>query len=341
MVPPPPASAATPPSKYAKAPNWAFQHYSHFDAKDAHKAQPRLAASETALATAAWRARSRAGQLPEDEPLPFGTFGGLPPVYMVHLAALRSGAWQRRAVLRAHGWWHARADVLAAQQLGWGRRRGLLLLSSANIMRTSGHAPTSVAEANMLIGNLLALAALLGRVAVIPEVPCEELSAPPSQWKETRRRQGQRRCAWVPPRSCWKVEYMTALELQRAVSANATLATEMRGVRNRTSELRLRTQLKALEHANMSGGLRLSAGAAGAVPSVGLTKGEALAAAKGLVTKGSLVASGGGVKGRAAKGGNAKGAAQLCQGAKALGTALTLASRAGGGAGSRADGAEG
>ena len=56
----------------------------------------------------------------------FNTFAGLPPVYMVHLAGLRLGAWHRRAVLRAHGWWHPPADVLAARQLKWGQRRGYL-----------------------------------------------------------------------------------------------------------------------------------------------------------------------------------------------------------------------
>ena len=34
------ASAAAGASRYAKGPNWLFQHYTHFDAKDAHKPQP-------------------------------------------------------------------------------------------------------------------------------------------------------------------------------------------------------------------------------------------------------------------------------------------------------------
>ena len=102
-------------------------------------------------------------------------------------------------MLRAHGWWHAQADRLAAEQLGWGGRRGVLLLSSASVLRapTGGRATISTAEAASLIGNLLLLAALLGRVAVVPELLCDAMEATPGipPWKETRRRQGQRRCA--------------------------------------------------------------------------------------------------------------------------------------------------
>ena len=123
---------ATTLSRYAKAPNWLFQHYTHFDARDAHRPQPRVAV-DTAL-SAGGRPSTPTLTL-DDEPRPFGTFGGLPPVVMVHLAALRSGAWQRRAVLRAHGWWHPRADLLAATSLRWGRRRGYLSVTPSNLVR--------------------------------------------------------------------------------------------------------------------------------------------------------------------------------------------------------------
>jgi len=85
------APAPLPASRYAKAPNWIFQHYTHFDAAAAHRPQPRAA---SALAARSRLRMQRAANSSLDEPLPFGTFGGLPPVYMVHLAALRSA--QRR-----------------------------------------------------------------------------------------------------------------------------------------------------------------------------------------------------------------------------------------------------
>lgn len=158
---------------------------------------------------------------------------------MVHLAALRQGAWQRRAVLRAHGWWHPRADRLAATELLWGARRGWLTLSPSNVLRATGRAAegavTPASEAQSLVGNLVLLAALLGRVPVVPELPCEQVEAAVGNiWKETRRRRGERRCAWVPPRACWQLEYATTLELQRAAAQNDTLARLFRSLQNRS-----------------------------------------------------------------------------------------------------------
>ena len=230
------ASAAAGASRYAKGPNWLFQHYTHFDAKDAHKPQPRAAAL---LAAAKPRLRAqRAANASLDEPMPFGTFAGLPPVYMVHLAALRRGAWERRGVLRAHGWWHPQADKLAADALKWNQRaRGYLLLSGRNVVRTSaGKKGVYTTELDALIGNMLILAALSGRVLVVPEVQCDTLvvDSLAAHWKETRRRRQERRCAWVPPKPCWQLEYMTTLELQRKASLDPTLARRLKLLRNRT-----------------------------------------------------------------------------------------------------------
>ncbi|KAL1515884.1 hypothetical protein AB1Y20_002499 [Prymnesium parvum] len=169
-------------SYYAKAPSWLFQHYTHMDAAAAHKPQPR---ASTALA---FGNRSAGGAVRRSAVAGFNTFSGLPPSYMVHLAGLRMGAWHRRAVLRAHGWWHPAADALAAQQLRWGRRKGYLITPS-DITRG-----TTRAELDTLMGNLVLLAALLGRVAVLPEALCDKLQlakGETGQWKETRRRLGQ------------------------------------------------------------------------------------------------------------------------------------------------------
>ena len=223
------------PSRYAKAPAWLFQHYSHFDVRDAHKPSPR-AASAPAPGSATVLPTTSASR---GVPVPYGTFHGPPPVYMVHLAGLRSGAWQRRAVLRGHGWWHAGADALAAHEMRWGRRRGLLLLTSSNLLRpAAGRTAYDAAEVRLLLGNFVLLAALTDRVAVMPEALCDRLGERPEgmrMWRETRRRQQQRRCAWTPPKPCWMLEYSTTLELQRAAAQNATLAHLLRAQRNRTT----------------------------------------------------------------------------------------------------------
>eukprot|EP00966_Prymnesium_polylepis_P196340 4550315-Prymnesium_polylepis.1 len=88
------------------------------------------------------------------------------------------------------------------------------------------------------MANLALLAALLGRVAVLPEALCDGLQlskGEAGQWKETRRRFGQRRCAWLPPRPCWQLEYRTLLEHHRHAQANATFGTLVREARNRTA----------------------------------------------------------------------------------------------------------
>ena len=105
---------------------------------------------------------------------PFNTFDALPPAFMLHLAGVRTGAWARRALLRSHGWWHAQADALAAAALGWGARRGVLAVA-ANL---DVSAAASAAQLDVLVGNLLLLAALLGRVPIAPEIDCAATKGP-------------------------------------------------------------------------------------------------------------------------------------------------------------------
>ena len=149
------------------------------------------------------------------------------PFVMAHLAGIRTGAWSRRALLRAHGWWHAAADQLVAHDLGWGRRPGVLLMqeldSTTGKLAMLPNAVRSQGSFDVLAGNLLLLALLFGRRAVIPEVACSAIGpgAAPRRGFGYRpvgspRREGDGvACAWVPPRECWRVEYVTAREFER------------------------------------------------------------------------------------------------------------------------------
>ena len=145
------------------------------------------ARESAAAAKAARRGPSTAAAAGDDGwPRSFANFDGLPPTHMVHLAGVRSGAWSRRAILRAHGWWHAEADSLAGEALGWGQRRGVLLTSAAMLSRAA-----SGAELETAVGNLLVLAALVGRTPVVPEVLCERMQGNPAPLP----RAGSRRAA--------------------------------------------------------------------------------------------------------------------------------------------------
>ena len=227
--------AAAPPAadRFARAPSWLFQHYSYMKLEAAHAP----AARESAAAAKAARRgapSAAAGGGDDGWPRSFANFDGLPPTHMVHLAGVRSGAWSRRAILRAHGWWHAEADSLAGEALGWGQRRGVLLTSAAMLSRAA-----SAAELETAVGNLLVLAALVGRTPVVPEVLCERMQGNPaplrSRWLETRRRQGERRCAWVPPRACWQLEYVTAGELRRRAAADRDFGAQLHATRRRAN----------------------------------------------------------------------------------------------------------
>lgn len=209
-------------------------------------------------------AEERVAAFAEGRPASYATHRRMPAV-MAHLASVRAGAWARRAVLRARGWWHPEADGLAAETLGWGRRRrGLLRLAGSSSglgacdppssieldtlvgalppCRTFARPPCPVAnDAHPLppAGNLLLLGALGGLVVVIPETLCGfeprgrgfGLGGFGADLLRTapRRLSGglEQRCAWGGPKPCWMVEYITELEWERQGRPAAMSAAEV------------------------------------------------------------------------------------------------------------------
>ena len=152
------------------------------------------------------------------------------PFIMGHLAGVRTGAWSRRALIRAYGWWHPAADHLIARQLGWGRRAQTLSLlgSDADSLAELESVVRSQAQLDMLVGNLLLLGNLLGRRIVVPEIPCGLFpGVSPKRGYGTRpvaaRPEAARpACAWMPPKACWATEYSTQLEAEREISPSTT-----------------------------------------------------------------------------------------------------------------------
>ncbi|KAL1498475.1 hypothetical protein AB1Y20_013800 [Prymnesium parvum] len=152
------------------------------------------------------------------------------PFVMGHLAAIRTGPWSRRALVRAYGWWQADADLLLARQMGWRRRRGALALHPP----VGGGLPAlasgirSQAQLDTLAANLLLLGLVLQRRAVIPEVLCRLVSGGAARKGfgvrpvgARRRRDGAAVCAWAAPRECWRVEYLTPLEMEAEMASDA------------------------------------------------------------------------------------------------------------------------
>ena len=85
----------------------------------------------------------------------------------MHMAGVRTGAWSRRAILRAHGWWHPEADRLVGREMAWGTR------SAATLSLGVGVVPAATrGQLDTLVGNLMLLALLTDRVPVVPETPC-------------------------------------------------------------------------------------------------------------------------------------------------------------------------
>ena len=143
------------------------------------------------------------------------------PFVMGHLAGVRTGAWSRRALMRAYGWWHAQADMLIARQLGWGRRTRTLELAVGDEARAwLGRAISTQAHFDLLMGNLLLLGLLANRRVVMPEMPhCSIATSPgrgygnrPVGARSTTLGLRSQTCAWMPPKDCWAVEYVTELE---------------------------------------------------------------------------------------------------------------------------------
>ena len=195
--------------------------------------------------------RNVSGTLTRGRPMPF---------VMGHMAGVRTGAWSRRSILRAYGWWTAEADLLVANELGWrGRGAPVLQLQDATPPPSSSSSSSSpppppppppspssppsmppplracsLAEVDTLAGNLMLLGALLGRRAVVPEMVCPDPATAAARFKR-RFFHGQRpvvprdvdsaaaetRCNWCAPRECWRVEHVTPLELEREVEAGA------------------------------------------------------------------------------------------------------------------------
>ena len=158
------------------------------------------------------------------------------PSLMVHMASVRTGAWARRAMLRAHGWWYPEADAIVAETMGWGRRRGLLRVGGR---RGRGVVqPATALQYDLLIGNLLLLAAAANLTAVLPETLCELPAAqlPALTYSSANRQtptnprnvsgQLESRCAYQPSRGCWRLEYMTEMEWERRGRPDAFHATE-------------------------------------------------------------------------------------------------------------------
>ena len=156
------------------------------------------------------------------------------PFIMAHLAGVRTGAWSRRALMRAYGWWHVAADDLIARQLGWNRRpHGTLVLLPAggSGLRSSedvheqrtlmGKTITSLARLDVLVANLLLIGSLSGRRVVIPELPCQFAAVSTHRGYGTRpvgaraALEAEQSCAWMPPKECWAAEYTTQLEYER------------------------------------------------------------------------------------------------------------------------------
>ena len=219
------SSAPPRPSALTIGPMWLFMHLpSSFSAGSIRKCRA-VGNATQALAEAAnpggWNAADaeRAAKPWHRRPQPF---------IMAHLAGVRTGAWSRRALMRAYGWWHAGADELIARQLGWNQRpNGTLVLlpherSAMERHALVGAAVTSQARLDVLVANLLLVGVLSGRRAVLPEVPCSlGAGVAPHRGYGTRpvgaraALQAEPSCAWVPPKECWGAEYTTQLEHER------------------------------------------------------------------------------------------------------------------------------
>ena len=211
-------AVAMPRASLAIGPPWLFMHLpSNHAAAGIRKC--RVAQNASGVPATGQQASNETRLRPPSRPAEHAA-----PFIMGHLAGIRTGAWSRRALMRAYGWWLPDADLLIARQLGWGARRHTLSLfgvgtpSALPMLRT---AVRSQAHLDMLMANLLLLGRLVGRRPVLPEVDCgssgtvnarrgygtRPVAARPSSGAQT--------CAWMPPKPCWSMEYLTELEAER------------------------------------------------------------------------------------------------------------------------------
>jgi len=204
-------SNTTPRASLAVAPYWLFMH---LPSKPAGAAISRCQSiANVTLGSEPGSARAAATAV--KAPVPF---------IMGHLAGIRTGAWSRRALMRAYGWWHPSADLLIAKQLHWGRRGRTLSLFPAqtvDALNLLGAVIRSQAHLDMLVANLLLLGSLLGRRPIVPEIPCGLFPALAAKRGyglrpvAARTNPGQSTsCAWMPPKACWTAEYTTELEAE-------------------------------------------------------------------------------------------------------------------------------
>ncbi len=153
----------------------------------------------------------------EGRPLSFATRQDMGST-MIHLAGVRTGAWSRRAILRAHGLWHRDADVLMGAQMDWKQRQGALRLSPDNVAPAA-----SRKELDTLVANVVSLAAFTGRLPIVPETPCSfgktyrscREGCGEDSAETQHRHPAAPRCSWLPPRACWRLEFDHALEHER------------------------------------------------------------------------------------------------------------------------------
>jgi hypothetical protein len=142
------------------------------------------------------------------------------------MAAVRSGAWSRRAILRAAGWWESAADELISRHLGWRRDgRTLSLGTAAWLADASPKTPSigltlslgSVHQLDTLVANLITFAALTNRTPVAPHFSCSLASlSRVRQVTNAFSGAGASReplCAWVPPAECYMLDYLLPTEL--------------------------------------------------------------------------------------------------------------------------------
>ncbi len=212
--------APTPTASFASAPTWLFAHY---------PADLRHWVWQPTSPTPAPRAAPRAA--------PGASVAHRPPVAMLHMAGVRTGAAHRRALLRAHGLWDRRADSLLARRRGWSARPPLLGISPPDAPLP----PLGPTETYALHANLMLLAALTGRVPMLPEIICPPAGSPAAAaWADAGRRSPERRlhvvygsdlgeylggdraprCTWAPGPSkhegCVHAQYVTAAEARAA-----------------------------------------------------------------------------------------------------------------------------
>ena len=168
-----------------------------------------------------------------------------PPAVMLHMAGIRSGAWVRRGLMRAHGWWHASADALIIRDLGWGQSDGPLFLSqilgiaSSKADAAMAMLPTPTpGQTDALVAGLFLIASLANRTLVMPDIACPYTSDQQAAWSEetfpevkdrlVRVRGASKRCAWVPPQgsssACAKLEYTAAVEVLDAEVSSGWVA---------------------------------------------------------------------------------------------------------------------